>query len=335
MAYNNRKESKEHAFKIFQKDLKEDNFKSLVLFCGIEDYLINWATDLLVDKYINEVTKTLDYDNVNLEVAEVDNIIASCETPPMMSLRKVVLLKNYNGKYLKELIEYVKDLPETTILIITATEIDKELKKIGRVYDFEPLTQSQLISFINKRFKNAGKVVTRGYITTLINESGYYNKDIDYNLYNLEGDIKKIIALNEEDEISLNNIRIGISDNIEHGVFSIIDAVSSNRKDVAFDLLHQLLLSGQKEMTLLASIISQLEIMVQSKEMAENGCQITEIQKTLKVHEFRVKKALNFARRYTSRDLKKMLVKAYSTDSKIKMGILESSMALEMLIAEI
>lgn len=327
--------NQEHAFQKFQRDIKDERLENLVIFCGIEEYLMRWATDMLVDKYVNPVTKTLDCDYINLETAQIDDVIASCETAPMMSPRKTVIIKEYKNEFVKELSEYAKDMPESTLLVVAGNDVDKALKAVGQVYDFEPLKQPQLISFINKRFKAAGKEAGKSIITTLINESGYYNKDIDYGLYNLEGDIKKIIALSDGDTITLENVRKGISDNLEHGVFSLIDAISNNRKDVAFTLLHQLLLSGEKEFSLLAMIISQLEIMLQSKELAEDGNQLSDMKKAIKVHEFRIKKALNFARKYSTKDLKRMLKLAYATDGKIKMGILEGNLALEMLIAEI
>ena len=205
---------------------------------------------------------------------------------------------------------------------------------LSNLYEFEPLYREELEGFISKRFKAAGKNVSRGIITTLINESGYLNKDIDYNLYNLQGDLKKIIALSG-DEITLDDIRSGISDNLEHGVFTLLDAISGNRKDKAFDLLHQLLLSGTDRFKLLASVISQLELMLQAKEMSEGGLKIGEIKKALKAHEYRVQKALDFARSYSISDLKRILSVAYTTDTRIKSGLLEGQLALEMLIAEI
>ena len=325
----------EHAFKVFQKDIKEDKINSLVLLCGVEDFLVNWAVDMCISKYVNEVTKSLDCDIVNLETAEIDDVIASCETAPMFSQKKVVILKNYNDEFGNDLVNYAKNLPEMTLLIVTAKEIDKKLKIVDNIYDFEPLNHPQLVSFINKRFKKAGKVATRSVINTIISETGYYSKDSDYNLYNLEGDIQKLIALNDEEEIKHTNIRLAISDNLEHGSFALLDAISGNKKSIAFDLLHQMLLSGEKEHSILGSIISQLEVMLQSKQFAEDGKFASDISKTMKIHEFRVKKALDFTKRRSSDDIKEMLKKAYDTDCKIKRGILSSKMALEMLIAEI
>lgn len=328
------KAKKEHDFRRFQKDLKEDNFKELVLFCGEEDYLSDWACEMLIGRYIQPATRMMDLDAVNLETAQADDVITSCETPPMLSEKKIVLLKHYNGEFIGELAEYSGDMPQSVILVITCKEADKRIAENASVYNFGPLYRDELEKFIAKRFAKAGKKVSRSMISTLINESGYLNKDIDYNLYNLEGDLKKITALSDE-EVTLSDIRNGISDNLEHGTFTLLDAISGNRKDKAFDLLHQLLLSGTDRFKLLGSIISQLELMLQSQELSKSGMRLNEIKKITKVHEYRLQKALDFAGGYSISDLKRILTAAYATDTRIKSGLLDGQMALEMLIAEI
>ncbi len=327
--------STKHAFQQFQSDLKENNIGNIVFLCGEEQYLKNWAIDMLIKEYVDSSTRELDCDYINSEMIGIDEIIASCETIPMMSKRKVVVIKDYRENFYVGLNNYIENMPETSLLIVSLDSMDKKIKGNVQSYDFKELKQPQLISFINKQFKKYGKTINKGLINTLIEESGYYNKDIDYSLYNLQGDIKKIVALSDGESISLDDIRAGISDNIEHGVFALIDAISSNRKDRAFDLLHQLIVSGANVFNLLGAIISQLEIMLQTKELMEHGCQLKEIKQNIKVHEFRIKKSMSFVKKYSEKSLKRILKNAYATDGKIKMGILETNMALEMLIAEI
>ena len=332
MAYYRKKE---HAFKTFQKDLKADKISGLVVLTGNEEYLINWAKGVLIDKYVNEATRTLDLDVIDSEDYDIDRIVASCETVPMLSEKKVVVLRDYDKPDTKKIAKYCGDLPETTILILIVKKADKALNDKGIVYDFGPLEKDQLESFINKRFKAKGKVISRSYMSTLINESGYINKDIDYNLSNLIGDIEKISALCDGNEIQLENIRMGLSDNLEHGVFTLIDNISNGRKDVALDLLNQIITSGEDEIKLLAIIISQLEIMLETKELLEDGWTVESIAKTTKIHQFRIKKAANFVRKYDVKTLKENLRAAYNTDVQIKRGILDSRLALELLIAKI
>lgn len=336
MAYYKKK--KEHAFKVFQKDLKEGELSGMVVLMGVEEYLIDWAKNTLINRYVNDVTRMLDLDVIDSDNYDLDSLIASCETVPVMSEKKVVVLRDYNKPDLKEICKYCMDMPETTLLILIIKKPDKvskTLQSAGRIYDFEPLEDESLMAFVNKKFKERNKVISRTYISTLINESGYSNKDADYHLCHLFGDIEKICNLADGDEIQLQDIRLGLSDNLEHGVFALIDAISNGRKDIALDLLNQIITSGEDEIKLLAMIISQLEIMLQTKELIGDGMAISTVAKKIKVHEFRVKKAANFVKKYSVKTLKDDLKAAYNTDMQIKRGILDKRLALEILIAKI
>ena len=43
-------EKKEHAFRVFSRDLKNDDFPPVLFFYGAEDFLIHWAADSLKNK---------------------------------------------------------------------------------------------------------------------------------------------------------------------------------------------------------------------------------------------------------------------------------------------
>ena len=188
---------------------------NVVLLCGEEQYLVEWSAKQLIDKYINKACESLDFVRLDSAGLTIDKMKESCETLSMLSERRVVLipefppalgqkLKGFSESDEKELIEYFSNLPETCLLIITAPATDGKTKKksrlqtavgkAGTVYDFDPLSGAQLRSFIAKRFKASGKICRNSVIDLLIQDSGYGNKDIEYNLYNLENDIKKIIA---------------------------------------------------------------------------------------------------------------------------------------------
>lgn len=347
---------KEHAFQTIGKDLKADNIPSLVLLCGEEQYLVHWTADLLIDKYVNKACESLDLTRLEPENLTISAIRESCETLSMMSTRRVVLipefppalgqrLKGFSENDEKELLEYFKDIPDTCLLIITAGMPDPKNKKksklqtaagkLGRVYEFGPLSGAQLRSFIVKRLKASGKICRNSVIDMLIEDSGYGNKEIDYNLYNLENDIKKVIAHSSGDEILSSDVALTISTNLETNVFAMLDAISRNRKDEAYRLLHNLLVSGEGVYRLLALISSQLELILEVKEMREEGMNLSQIQKNLGIHEFRIKKAMGVTEKYTTDGLKRILSKAYEIDGNIKTGLLDQTLALEFFVAEI
>lgn len=347
---------KEHAFQTIGKDLKADAVPNLVLLCGEEQYLVHWAVDLLKDRYINKACESLDFIRLQPEEVTVSQIRENCETLSMLSERRVVVLpefppalgqklKGFSEQDEKELLSYMEDIPKTCMLIITAgapdpksrkkSKIQTAVGKVGAVYDFGPLSGAQLRSFVAKRFKTSGKGFRDSVVNLLIEESGYGNKDIDYNLYNLENDIRKIIAHSSGEEITTSDVTLTVSTGLETNVFAMLDAISRGRKDEAYRLLHNLLVSGEGVYGLLALIASQLELILEVKEMREEGASPAQMQKVLGVHEFRIKKAMSVTEKYATGRLKKILSKAYEIDGTIKSGLLEQTLALELFIAEI
>lgn len=346
---------KEHAFQAIGKDLKADKIPSLVLLCGEEQYLVHWAADLLKKQYVEKSCESLDFTRLEPEGLTLDRIKESCETLSMLSPRRVVMipefppalgqkLKGFSESDEKGLLEYLKAIPETCLLIITAgkpepkqkkSKLHTAVSKLGAVYDFDPLSMAQLRSFIQKRLKAAGKVCRNSVVDMLMQDSGYGNKEIDYNLYNLENDIKKIIAHSDGKEILSSDVASAISTNLETNVFAMLDAVSRNRKDEAYRLLCNLLVSGESVYGLLALIVSQLELILEVKEMREEGLAPAQMHKLLGVHEFRIKKAMGVTEKYSVEGLKRILCKAYEIDGNIKTGLLEKNLALELFIAEI
>ena len=294
----------------------------------------------------------MDFSRLDGTSVTLDQIKGSCETLPFLSEKRVVLLsdfkpidggksKNIDESDEKQLGEYFKTFPEYCMLIITSERADKRKKlyksiaECGGVYEFGELDEKSLKSYIEKRFKEAGKTARPSVVAQLIEASGYFDKDTDYTLYNLENDIKKTVAYSDGSEIGMDAVENTVSGNLDTDVFAMIDSVSRDRKEDAFQLLHNLLTSGEKEYRLLALLCSHFEIILSVKEMREEGRSFAEMKELLGIHEFRIKKASFFAEKYTLSHLRKVLQKTYEIDKNIKTGLLEAPLALELFISEI
>lgn len=351
MAYKN-DDKIVHAFKRISEDLKKGDLKNLLVFHGREEYLKEWACKEIIKKYINEATKELDLTFLDGSSVSFTDIRNSCETLTMLSDKRVVVINDFKlaeGQNLKTfsdddekyLCDYIENIPDTCFLIIVSESLDKRKKfgktavKVGGVYDFCELDEKQLISFINKKFKENGKKAEPAVLRQIVESSGYFAKESDYTLLNLENDIKKILAFSNLEEVHAGDVASIVSGNIDTNVFAMIDALSRNRKDEAYQLLNNQLLFGENIFKLLAMISSQFEIILFVKEMKSNGMNMVEMKERLNIHEFRIKKASVFAERYSLAHLKDILKKAYSVDKNVKSGLLEASLAMELFIAEI
>ncbi|MBQ9708703.1 MAG: DNA polymerase III subunit delta, partial [Firmicutes bacterium] len=307
---------------------------------------------------------TISGDNLSAQ-----NIIESCETLAMMSERKVVLVPDFlpadGGKIrgfgeseIKDLTEYLSKgagVPESTLLIFTSGETEGKSKlppvrkaikeaKNGSIYDFQPLDDSLLRGFIEKRLKATGKGYRPSLVSSIIAESGYGNKYIDYTLYNLDNDLKKLAAYAGETEITAEDARAVISTNPENNIFSLLDSVSRNRKGDALEMLHNLFDAKVDPFMIQAMIVRQLELILYVKEMSDDGRVLQDISKIAgdlesagrkgrSIPEFRVKKAMQVSKNISSEMIKHMLTGAYEIDGNVKRGIFEPKLALEYYIS--
>ena len=361
-------QTKTHAFIQVGKDIKAGEIPSLVLLYGSEEFLVHFYSDALIAKYVSKASEALDLVTLDREHVTADSIIENMETMPLMSERKVVYLPDFidaNSKLPKsfadsqaemdKLLEYMTGLEKVdgVLLMMTfanqedsraeenirKTKLFKLINTGGNVYDFGMLDHDQLRAFIEKRFHAGGKQFRPGIVSLIVREAGYGNKNIDYGLYDLDNDLRKIIAYcGESTEITPADVSAVITVNPENNVFAMIDAIGRNRKDEAFKLLQNLLQDGSSELQLLGMITKQLEIMLQSCEMKGTGMNLSMIQKELKkkgIHEYRTQKALEAGNRFGIHELKRILSSAYEVEINIKSGLMPGQLALEYFVAGI
>ncbi len=345
-------ESKEHAFKLFNEDLKKGDFSPVMFFYGQEEYLIEWAVESLVKKYVNPAMKNIDYIKADDDSLSAYDLMEMCDTFSMVSEKRVVWAKNFeplksvNPKGFSQidrdrLLEYVLQPNEGNILVFSIEKLEdksefvKELKKKVKTYDFDKLDRAALSAFILKRFKEAKREVGKDIINYIIEESGYFNKETEYRLFNLENDIKKILAYRSEGPLLPEDIASVLHGDEDTFIFNFLDCITGNRKDTAFSMLDGILTSGGDVFSLVGLLINQFELILDIKELQMEGATPGQIGSTLKIHEFRIKKALGFASKVTVDKIKKILVQLYEIDRNVKTGTLEPRLALELFIGRV
>ena len=340
---------KKHAYKTFAEGLKSgEKLKNVMLIHGEEEYLVKWAIDSIINKYVSLSTKQM---NISVfdetEMSSSDLVIAvceACETLPLFSDKRVIIAKEMKAlssdspQAMKDtdfqlLSTCIEKLQDEAILIFSARNIDKgkklpkEIIKAGREYNFDRLDRKDLASFANKRFKQAEKTISNANMHLLLDETGYFNRESDYDLYTFMNDISKLIAASGGviDEKAIRELVTRDEDTF----------VAAGRKDKAFAQLHNILGDGTDEFQLIGSIVSQFELMYCTKQMLDEGMQVRDIASKLKANEYRIKNIVKYARSFSTDKLSKVLSSAYELSAQITSGLLKSSMALELFIAGI
>lgn len=344
------KKAVKHSFKVFSENLRSDKIGKALLFYGTEQYLVKWAVETLVKKYVNPAAASMDYQVLDGESVTCSQIVEASETFSMFSERRVVWVKDfrplnsdtargYTKDEIKKLSEYLAESNDGTILIFSAEEIKTSaavptaLKKHGQCYDFDKIDRAELTSFARKRFRSAGIEIGASALSLLIEATGYFNKESDYRLFHFANDIQKVIAHCDGNVVTRQDIEAAVCGDMETFVFDMLDGISSGQKDKAYRILYNMPHSGSDVFSVIGAIVSQFEMMLSVKQMREDSLDLKEMHKRLGGSEYRIKKMLPYANKFSVDKLKKVLSSIYEVDRQIKTGLLDGQTALEIFIA--
>ncbi len=150
-------------------------------------------------------------------------------------------------------------------------------------------------------------VISPAVLNHLIEATGYFNKESDYRLYHFANDIQKIIAHAEGNRITDEDVERTVSGDMETFVFDMLDGISGNHKDKAFRILYNMLYSGTTPFAIIGAIVSQFELMLSVRQLRDDGYDLKAMHKKLGGSEYRIKKMIPYANRYSVDKLKKIL----------------------------
>ncbi len=347
MAYTKR--SPEHPYRTFFKTLNSGVFPSVILLCGEERFLIDWAEKSLREKLVMPAAAQLDETILRADETDADEVTAACETFPMLSERKVVVLKDldFSSSDAAQLAETAGSLPESTLLIITCGRPDKRkalykrIEKSGLIYDFCPLDETAIAGWVSKRLAAAGKSASQADIVRFAAQAGYFDRDRSYGLYDLENDVKKACLLHDGSTLSFEQLCEASSPEGENSVFALLDAAFSSKKGKAYRLLNNIVSAetpSKQDSAVFrfhALLCSQLEIMLEARQRMEAGQSQAVIQQETGIHSYRLQKAVEASSRLSTARLAAALAGAYNAEKDIKGGRINARLAMELFIAKL
>jgi DNA polymerase-3 subunit delta len=333
------------SYKDFANDYKKGITGDVLFFHGAEDYLMNWARDMVINDNVPEDSRDLDVIMLDGESVSAYDIMGEARAYSMFSDRRVVVVNNYLPLFRKaadvggdELKEFVSAPQESSIVIFMLdaahsrdmTSFGKQMIKACSSYEFARLERADLKAFINKRVHAGSKMIARRELEHLIDVTGYYNKDSAYDLAELDKDISKVVKACEGDEISAGLIEDMLTGDSDRFVFNLVDALTSGDRGRALSIAEAIIRDEDGAMAVLALLTKQFEIMYDSLELSKEGLSIGSMAKKTGVNEFRFKKAYNAANKYSLTRIKAILEELYNTDRNIKRGVIDKDTALEL-----
>ena len=325
----------------FFEELKAGTVRNVYCFYGPEAYIRRSALEKLRAKVLMPGLE--DMNETLLSAPTAQQVIESCETLPMMSDYRLVIVRDcalaQSGKAKDEaqesaaLCEYLPRVPQTTCLLFDLGDgVDKRKKlaqalmKLPGAVSFDALDDAQLARWMGQTLRPLGKRMDRAACEALAFTSG---RDLTM----LSGELQKLAAyVGERTDITTQDIEQVATHTAECTVFAMVDAITEGRAQQAFELLGVLLQGGEQRIGILAMITRQYRQMMHLSAMLSERTPQAQQAKLLGVPSFALNRLSRQVGRRSYASLRACVEACVQADYDIKRGALREEAALEQLM---
>jgi len=292
----------------------------------------------------------------------VDDLIQSCEVPPFLADRRLVIVRRLLARFqskndregkgqgasakreqtpakaslAEQLCAVLERVPEFTDLVfvedavITAgNPVYKVIQKAGGkiVQRARPLKGQELAEWVRQRVRKKDGKIAAAAAEEL---AAYAGED----LRALDSDLEKLLVYAAGREVTVDDVRALVSDSREANIFAFVDAVGEGNTRMALKVLHDLLYDGAAPGYLLTMITRQYRMLVQVSDLGPSSSP-DDVASRLQMHRFVAQKVLQQARRFSMERLERAYRKLVATDLAMKTSALDPAAALDLLVMDL
>ena len=340
-------------------NFKKDTVKNVYLFYGEEKY----KKRLLRENLKKAVTGGNDMNYSYFEGNSIDfaAVYDSVVTLPFFADRRLVIVENCErfkakggkGKSTDEekeetaskgaeattqdamILKILEDLPPTTCLAFFEEsaaknkKIFKLIEKKGETVACDADQDRDVITWLEKGFRMAGKQVNRNVLQLLVDRVG-----TDYD--KLHAEYEKILGfVGDAPEVTAGDIRAIVSEDVESKIFDMLGAMGRKNVKKVLEKYHDLLVNRTAPLFILSMLRSQFRLLLQTAEIRNKGYSTQETARILGKRDFMIRNAEEYLRGgFKMKDVRDILEAIADTDQKIKLGEMNDQIGVELLLVK-
>ena len=309
-------------------------------------YLLYGKEELLIQKEIDNIKKENELNDLDVNEYELDTVslkeaLEDAETISFFHDKKAVILNHctfLTGTTKKGSIEqpialleeYIKHPnPSTILILVVFSEKLDERKKIVKMLKKEVIVK-ELNQVANQ--EQFVKDLFRGYQISR-DDLNLFQKKVGNHLELLEQEAEKLkMASFQEKTITTELIQDITIQTIDLDIFGLIEAIVLKQKEKAMMMLDEMIKRGEEPLMILIMLANQFRIIYQAKELYQKGYTEKNIASMLSIHPFRIKKALEKGRMFSSEILLSYIKQLAELDYQIKNGGINKRLGLELFL---
>lgn len=225
--------------KLIIKDIQNKKFEKIYFLHGEESFFIDEITKALIENVLEDSERDFNQAIMYGKDSEVLNVISEAKGYPMMSERKLVIIKEAQDlKDFDNLETYFENPSDRTVLVInykhktydTRKKIAKVVAKNGLIFKSEKVKEYQLAEWISNYVKSVGYGIT-SKASILLSE--FLGNDLSRIINELE---KLFLLLEKGTDINDIHIEENIGISKDYNPFELTNAISVRDVPKAFKI---------------------------------------------------------------------------------------------------
>ena len=334
----------------FEKQLnriKKGQVSLVYLVQGKEPYLQELARKVFLDTIVAPEDQDLNVGRFNMDEVSIQTAVQDAESVPFFGDRRLVMIDNptfLTGEKEKKSIDhqldrlqaYLENPMDSSVMVFFAPyekldqrkKIVKQLKKVAVLLDASELSERDVRQYIKDYLRSQQYGIQEEALNTLLLKTQYSlttcMKELD----------KLMVAEIGTYSIRLETVEALVAKTLEQSIFDFGEAILNKDSKRAFQIYHDMLLQKEDPIKMNAILLGQFRLLLQVSYLKKAGYQEPEIQKTLAVHPYRVKLALNQCRRYGTPLLEAAFQQLVETEYALKTSVGIKEMQLEWFILQ-
>lgn len=319
--------------------LKQGKILPLYLFFGEEEFLVQEAVDLIIQKIVDPGARDFNFNAVYCKDTSAAELVNLAQTLPFMSDKRLVIAKAfdaYKAADLESLAPYLNDPSPSTCLVMVSSQGKFEKKAVlsaieahGAVTRFFPLLDREIVAWIESWAKSRGLSIQR-------DAAQYLWQILGNDLQKIGNELQKVeISLQQKKNITFDDVKAVAGDFREYTSFDLAAALGQKQQEKAFLILTRLIQEGEAPVGLLGSIAWNFRRLMRAKAMEAAGTGAEEIKKKLGVIFHQSASFQAQMRQFSINDLREVFDVMLATDRSLKSSGLPGKLVLERMILRV
>lgn len=338
------------AQKAVNDDIRNRTFRQVYLLLGEQAYLRNQNRDRLCTAVLGSgqegiagLADNFNYSRFRGEDADIDRILEMAETLPFFSDKRVILLEDTplfdkGTADAQRLAEYLPEMPESTVMILSQSKADKRSKlykaieKQGFVLDCDAVDEALIGRWTAGLFTKAGLAISGADLAWFLDRTGT-------DMLRIRSEAEKIICYKMENgtpvkgTVTRADIAAVGTALLKDRIFDLTDAIARKQADTVFAIYMELCELQTAPQILLSLLQRQFLTILKVGELSMKMSD-ADIARELKLPPFVVTKRYKpVLRSYKRSDLVALVDRCAAIDMEYRSGKIDAAAALEMLMA--